>query len=97
MIILVAALSLLPAAKAATSIGAAPEGDATAVASRIIKYNFPTCNKVTRAMRNQDGSIKAICDGVSYLVFTMYSSKQGKMLELALDCAAAKKHLNFTC
>lgn len=55
---------------AAIPIGAAPKGEAIDVASRIIKYNFPECKRVTRAVRQADGSIRAACDGVQYLVFT---------------------------
>jgi hypothetical protein len=74
------------------TVGAAPKGDESKVASRIIKYNFPKCKRVSEAVRQKDGSIRASCDGVEYLVFTMYSAKEGKMLELALNCAAARSH-----
>lgn len=73
------------------SVGAAPKGDATVVASRIIKENFPACKQVTNAKRDEYGAIRASCDGTQYRVFTVYSAKEGKMLELALNCAAAKK------
>lgn len=75
---------------ASISIGAAPKGDATKIASRIIKYNFPKCKRVSAATRAADGSIRATCDGRAYLVFTMYSAAEGKMVELAMDCAAAR-------
>lgn len=78
------------------SVGAAPKGDATAVASRIIKENFPACTRVTNAQRDASGAIRAVCDGTQYLVFTVYSASEGKMHELALNCAAAKK-LNVDC
>jgi hypothetical protein len=79
------------------SVGAAPKGDATVVASRIIKYNFPSCKRVSNAVRLPDGSIQATCDGIVYRVFTVYSPKEGKMLELALNCEAAKRLLNVSC
>lgn len=82
---------------AAPTFGAAPKGDATAVASRIIKDNFPACKRVSNAVRQSDGSIRAKCDGTSYLVATMFSPKEGKVLELALNCDAAKKLLNISC
>jgi hypothetical protein len=68
------------------SIGAAPGGDPTVVASRIIKYNFPACKRVSGAVRLSDGSIRATCDGIEYRVFTVYSAKEGKMLEVAMNC-----------
>jgi hypothetical protein len=79
------------------SVGAAPKGDATVVASRIIKYNFPSCKHVSNAVRLPDGSIQATCDGIVYRVFTVYSTKEGKMLELAMNCEAAKRLLNVSC
>ena len=79
------------------AVGAAPAGDATQVASRIIKYNFPACKRVSGASRVQDGSITATCDGVLYRVFTMFDPKQGKTLELALNCAASKALLHVSC
>lgn len=78
-------------------IGAAPKGDANEVASRIIKYNFPACKRVTGAVRQSDGSIAARCDGTLYLVFTMFNPKEGKTIEAALNCAAAKSLLNVSC
>lgn len=82
----------LNAVAASVSVGAAPEGNAKAVASKIIKYNFPNCKQVSSATRQSDGSIRATCDGTNYLVFTMYSAVKGKMLELAMNCAAAKQY-----
>lgn len=76
---------------ASVSVGAAPKGDATAVASRIIKYNFPSCKAVSNAVRQGDGSIRASCDGTRYLVFTLFNAKEGKLSELAMNCSAAKK------
>lgn len=90
-------LAALGADAAAIAVGAAPKGDTTAVASRIIKYNFPSCKRVSNAKRLPDGSIRAICDGTEYRVFTVYSAKEGKMLEVAMDCAAAKSLLDVTC
>lgn len=78
-------------------VGAAPKGDAKAVASRIIKYNFPSCKRVTTANRMQDGSIRATCDGVDYLVFTVFNAKEGKTIEVAMNCTAAKQLLNIDC
>ncbi len=77
---------------ASFAVGAAPKGDATVVASRIIKYNFPSCRRVSGAVRQPDGSIRASCDGAQYLVFTMFNAKEGKLTELAMNCTAAKKH-----
>jgi len=89
-------LAISLAASAQIAIGAAPQGENKAVASRIIKDNFPNCNRVSSASRRQDGSIAAICDGTQYLVFTMFSQREGKMLEVALNCAAAAK-INVKC
>jgi hypothetical protein len=91
--ILTVAGSLLAAVvqAAGIAVGAAPKGDAGAVASRIIKYNFPSCKRVAGAVRQPDGSIRAACDGTQYLVFTVFNSKEGKVIELALNCTAARK------
>lgn len=78
-------------------VGAAPKGDDKAVASRIIKYNFPSCRHVTTATRMQDGSIRAACDGLNYLVFTVFNAKEGKTLEVAMNCTVAKQLLNISC
>lgn len=92
-------LALQPVATqaAANSVGAAPKGDPTAVASRIIKDNFPACKRVSRAVRAADGSIRARCDRTDYLVFTLFNTKEGKMHEVALNCTAAKRLLNVSC
>jgi hypothetical protein len=74
------------------SIGAAPKGDPMKVASRIIKYNFPNCRRVSAASRLSDGSIRATCDGTDYRVFTVYSAAEGKMVEIAMNCSAARRH-----
>jgi hypothetical protein len=79
------------------AVGAAPKGDATVVASKIIKHNFPECKRVTGAVRASDGSIRAKCDGTSYLVFTVFNAKEGKVLELAMNCSAAKSLLGVSC
>jgi hypothetical protein len=79
------------------SAGAAPKGDAQAVATRIIKYNFPQCKRITNVSRQADGTIRATCDGVSYYIFTMYVPSEGKMHELAIDCGAAKRLLQIDC
>lgn len=94
---LLSAFAMFDAHAASISVGAAPKGDATAVSSRIIKYNFPTCKRVSNAVRLGDGSIRATCDGVDYRVFTVYSAKEGKMIEVALNCVAAKQHLGVSC
>lgn len=84
-------------AAAPFAVGAAPKGDAAEVANKIIKRNFPACKKVVRASRRPDGSISASCDGMEYLVFTVFNPKEGRTIELALNCSAAKQHLNVSC
>jgi hypothetical protein len=88
--------SPVAATAAGIAVGAAPKGDASVVASRIIKYNFPACKRVTGALRQPDGAIRAACDGTQYLVFTVFNPKEGKLIELALNCTAAKK-LDVNC
>lgn len=93
-------LALVAAANtvfALAAVGAAPKGDARAVASRIIKYNFPTCKNVSNANRMQDGSIRARCDSTDYMVFTIFNAKEGKTVEVAMNCTAAKTLLNVSC
>lgn len=97
-----AALSLslcaLPATSApASKVGAAPPGDATMVATKIIRANHDSCKKVTKAARQADGSIRATCSGTAYMVFTLFDAKKGVMHEVALNCDAAKKLLNVSC
>jgi len=87
----------LEAHAASVSVGAAPKGDPNTVAARIIKYNFPQCKRVTTASRLTDGTIRAKCDGIDYRVFTMYVAKEGKMMELAIDCDASKRLLGVSC
>lgn len=82
---------------ALATVGAAPKGDARTVASRIIKYNFPTCKNVSNANRMQDGSIRARCDSTDYMVFTIFNAKEGKTVEVAMNCTAAKTLLNVSC
>jgi hypothetical protein len=82
---------------ALATVGAAPKGDARAVASRIIKYNFPTCKNVSNANRMQDGSIRARCDSTDYMVFTIFNAKEGRAVEVAMNCTAAKSLLNVSC
>ena len=79
------------------AVGAAPPGNAKEVATEIIKYNFPSCKHVTKAVRLPDGSIQAHCDSTDYRVFTVYSAKQGKMLKVALNCNAARSLLGIDC
>jgi hypothetical protein len=92
-------LLLRPFSVQATSVaaGAAPQGDAKTVATRIIKYNFPECKRVTRASRSADGTILATCDGTNYYVFTLYDGKAGKMHEVALNCDASKQLIGVPC
>lgn len=101
LVAVIATISLLvaawPISAAGPAIGAAPKGDLTTVASRIIKYNFPKCRRVSSASRSPDGSIRAKCDSTDYLVFTMFNPKEGKVLELAMNCTAAKSLLNVSC
>ena len=76
---------------ASFAVGAAPKGNAADVASRIIKYNFPACKRVTSATRTGEGAIVAVCDGSEYMVFTVFNKKEGKLIEVALNCTAALK------
>ena len=78
-------------------VGAAPKGNATAVATRIIKYNFPNCQSVSGASRRSDGAIRATCDNIAYLVFTVFKADEGKLLEVAMNCEAAKKLTGTGC
>lgn len=88
---------IMVVAVAAPAVGAAPKGNAMAVASRIIKDNFPSCRRVTDANRLADGSIVARCDGTLYRVFTVFNPKEGKAMEIAMNCTAAKSALNIDC
>lgn len=94
--LLQAALFAIAAHSAPFSVGAAPKGEAKVVASRIIKQNFPACRQVSQAVRQPDGSIRAVCDGTHYLVFTVFNPKEGEMMEVAMNCSAAKK-LDISC
>lgn len=93
----VTCFAMVASASAAIAVGAAPEGDSAAVASRIIKYNFPNCRRVTGPMRLADGSIRARCDNIDYMVFTVFNAKEGRLLELAMNCTAAKSLLKVSC
>lgn len=84
------------ASAAMPAVGPAPTGDPTAVATKIIKYNHPECRSVSGATRRPDGSIRAKCGGVDYLVFTVFNTK-GETSEVALNCSAAKSRLNISC
>lgn len=91
-------LSISASALAAPfAVGAAPKGNAMVVASKIIKYNFPTCKKVEDAKRRADGSITATCNGADFLVFTVFNPKEGRTIELAMNCTAAKQRLDISC
>lgn len=79
------------------AVGAAPKGNAVVVANKIIKYNFPSCKKVEDAKRRADGSITATCNGADFLVFTVFNSKEGRTIELAMNCTAAKQRLDISC
>lgn len=84
-------------AAAAPTIGPAPKGDATVVAARIIKANFPSCKRVQNAKRLTNGSIRATCEQADYLVFTVFDAKDNKTIELAMNCTASKKLLDIAC
>ena len=43
-----------------------------------------------------DRCIRAKCDGTSYMVFTVFNATEGKLLELAMNCTAAKL-LDISC
>jgi len=88
---------LVSTVASAITVGAAPKGDAATVASRIIKYNFPACRKVSGAVRRSDGSIRAACDGTQYLVFTIFNPNEGKVIEVAMNCTASKQLVNVPC
>ncbi len=87
----------LPVVARSQAVGAAPKGNPMVVASKIIKYNFPKCRHVSKATRRPDGSIRAICDAIDYLVFTVFNAKEGKLIKVAMNCTAAKSVLNIDC
>jgi hypothetical protein len=87
----------LPRVAHSQTVGAAPKGNPTMVASKIIKYNFPECRHVSEATRRPDGSIRAVCDDIEYLVFTVFNAKEGKVIKVAMNCTAAKSLLNIAC
>lgn len=82
---------------APVTVGAAPKGNDSEVASKIIKYNFPACRKVENAKRKADGSITATCNGADFLVFTVFNPKEGRAIELAMNCTAVKTRLDISC
>jgi len=89
-----------PAAMAASpkvSFGAAPAGDTSKVANRIIKENFDACKNVTSAKRLHDGTIMAKCAGSDFRVFTAFKRDEGKTIEVALNCTVLKKRLDVDC
>jgi hypothetical protein len=92
----ISAIALWSSSTQAITTGAAPPGEAGQVATRIIQYNFPECKRVKNATRMPDGSIKARCEKTEYWVFTVFNPKEGKTIEVALNCTAAKK-LNVSC
>lgn len=85
------------AASPKVSFGAAPTGDASKVATRIIKENFDACKKVTSAKRLPDGTIMARCAGSDFRVFTAFKRDEGKTIEVALNCTVLKKRLDVDC
>ena len=91
------ALCASVAVAGAPAVGSAPKGDASAVAARIIKYNFPSCKQVSGATRREDGAIRATCDGTAYLVFTVFNPSEGKVIEVAMNCEAAKRLIGAGC
>ncbi|WP_136223461.1 hypothetical protein [Massilia sp. Mn16-1_5] len=100
LVLAVACASPMSAAIAAApkiSFGAAPEGNAPEVASRIIKENFAACKKVTSAKRLSDGSILAKCNGSDFRVFTAFKRDEGRTVEIAMNCTFLKKRLDIDC
>lgn len=93
----IAFIAAFPFAARSQTVGAAPKGNARVVATKIIKYNFPKCRHVSEATRRPDGSIRAVCDGIDYLVFTVFNAKEGKVIKVAMNCTAAKSLLNIAC
>jgi hypothetical protein len=87
----------LVAASHAINVEPAPAGDATSVATSVIKANFDSCKRVTKATRQKDGSIYAKCSGIEYLVFTLKNPKTSKAQPVALNCEAAKTRLGISC
>lgn len=91
-------LSVMGTARAVPpAMGAAPDGDAIVVATRIIKRSFPACARVSQASRGGDGAIRAKCDGTDYLVFTVFIHKEKRTVEAALNCAAARDLIKVSC
>jgi len=78
-------------------VGPAPAGDAAIVAEAAIKESWPDCKKVVGAKRRPDGAILAKCDGVHYLIHTMFVPTEGRMETFALNCKVAREKLNIKC
>jgi hypothetical protein len=81
----------------AIDVEPAPAGDATSVATSVIKANFDSCKRVTKATRQKDGTIFAKCSGAEYLVFTLKNPKTAATQSVALNCEAAKTRLGVSC
>ncbi|MBR0653025.1 hypothetical protein GXW78_25440 [Roseomonas terrae] len=88
-LILAVAAGPVVAAAQEPQISGAPAGDAGRVALRAIHGNFnaEVCPRLTRAERQQNGSIHAVCDnGESFRVFRI-----GDRI-VAMRCAAAARY-----
>lgn len=91
-------LSMFNLASAAPpAIGAAPEGDAKKVAEKTIKKSYKSCKMMEAATRKPDGTIKAVCSGIDFIVFTTVNPNDGSTMALAMNCSAARTHLNIAC
>jgi hypothetical protein len=97
LVVALTAFLALGAAAHAIDVEPAPAGDATSVATSVIKANFDSCKRVTKATRQKDGSIYAKCSGVEYLVFTLKNPKTSTAQPVALNCEAAKTRLGISC
>lgn len=93
----VGALIALPAMAKIPLTSAAPPGDETKVATRIIKANFPQCKSAKYAVRRPDGTIWARCNGDDFWIFILNNPKDGKSSEIAMNCTAAKKLTGIDC
>lgn len=66
--------------------GPAPSGDAAKVAIQVIRENEHPCPRVTRASRNSDGSISAVCsNSEDYRIFSVNGQP------IAMKCSAARR------
>lgn len=81
----------------APALGPAPAGDTQTVAETVIKDNWPNCKRVVSAKRRKDGAIQARCDKTDYLVFTMFDPREGRHIEMALNCSASARLMNLKC